>query len=74
MDLRWTTAAILNQSGETLVTLRWVPEGRVKPSFFGYQELGEAVIAPDVDFPVPQILLTAYAFALLVSVTTRDSG
>ena len=58
------------QSGQTLKTVRWLPQRVGIAGKRKYKERGEAVIAPDVDFPVPQILLAAYAFALFDSNST----
>jgi hypothetical protein len=62
-SFKWNTASIKTQSGETLVTLRWLPHGLFQP--WSFQQVGEAVIAPHVDSPFQQTLLTAYAFKLL---------
>jgi hypothetical protein len=62
-SFKWNTASIKTQSGETLVTLRWLPHGLSQP--WSFKQVGEAVIAPHVDFPFQQTLLTAYAFERL---------
>jgi hypothetical protein len=64
LDRRWQIGAVLNQSGDTVLTVRWLPQ---ETSYWAemtgsFSKLGEAVIAPGVELPVSEIPLVVWAF------------
>jgi hypothetical protein len=78
--LRWSVAKILDESGETLLTLRWRAED-LHPLVFvevwkepTFKRLGEAVITPNRTLPLEPVLLTCYGFTAFDRLCATGGG
>ncbi len=56
-------AAVVNQSGQNLMTLRRLGLSPLEKLTFSYRHLAEAVISPDVELPAADIPLAIWALA-----------
>jgi hypothetical protein len=78
-SLAWNVGRLVDEDGESLITLRWTPESHTFWDSFNSQKkrqikrLGEAVIAEGVALPTEPILLAAYTFQLFDGLSTGGS-